>query len=59
LVGVLFDRNVQALASPYLYLPDEMRAVGVHAQGILEALEHLYDAPGLVEEMTNRPSADR
>ena len=59
LVGVLFDRNVQALASPYLYLPEEMRAAGVHAQGLLEALEHLYDAPELVEEMTSPPPADR
>jgi len=58
LVGMLFDQNVQGLASPYLYLPDQMRAVGVDARGLVEALDHIYDASELAQEMTSpTPSA--
>jgi hypothetical protein len=59
LVGMLFDQNVQGLASPYLYLPDQMRAVGVEGRGLVAALNHIYDASELVQEMTNPPSSTR
>ena len=51
LVGVAFDGNIESLPGDYIYLPDRNRAVAVDAAGMLEALEHLYRAARLVEEL--------
>jgi hypothetical protein len=53
-VGIIFDGNIQSLALDYFYTEDRARAVSVDARAILEALGKVYDAQGLVEELTRR-----
>ena len=50
-VGVVFDSNLEALPNRYLYTDQFARAVSVDARGILEALEVMYEADHLVEEL--------
>jgi hypothetical protein len=57
-VGIIFDGNIESLAWDYFYTDDVGRAVSVDAQGILEALDELYDADAVVKELTDaRPAA--
>ena len=53
IVGINFDSNIQKLPNRYLYIDDNegSRAVGVHSAGIVEALQKLYDAGRLVDEI--------
>jgi hypothetical protein len=53
-VGLNFDSNNQKLSNRYWFIADDegSRAVGVHSAGILEALRKIYDADGLVAELT-------
>ncbi len=51
-VGLLFDGNIQSLPGDYIYLPDLNRSVAVDVRGILEALEDIYGAARIVEELT-------
>ncbi len=51
LVGLIFDGNLQSLSADFLYTEDQARAVSVHAAAIVEALEKLYDARPLAEEL--------
>ena len=50
-VGLAFDGNIESLASDYIYLPGRMRTVSVDVRGMLEALDDLYDADRLVQEV--------
>jgi len=50
-VGVVFDSNIEALPNKYLYQTNGPRAISVDARGILEALEHVYEAERVVEEL--------
>ncbi|MDE2782613.1 MAG: S46 family peptidase [Gemmatimonadota bacterium] len=54
IVGVVFDGNIQSLPGDYIYIPDENRSVAVDARGILEALDEIYGAGRIVEELTSR-----
>ncbi|HRA39421.1 MAG TPA: S46 family peptidase [Pyrinomonadaceae bacterium] len=56
IVGLNFDSNNQKLSNRYWYIEENegSRAVGVHTAGILEALRKVYDAPGLVRELTGK-----
>lgn len=56
LVGLNFDSNIQKLSNRYWYIEEEegSRAVAVHSAGILEALRKLYEADGLVKELTGK-----
>ncbi len=54
LVGLNFDRNVEALSRAYIYLPQRGRNVMVDVRGIHAALDHAYDAHRLVEELVHR-----
>jgi hypothetical protein len=57
-VGVIFDGNIESLAWDYFYTDDKGRAVSVDAQGILEALDEVYDADAVVKELEDaRPPA--
>jgi hypothetical protein len=57
-VGIIFDGNIESLAWDYFFTDDKGRAVSVDAQGILEALGHIYDADSVVRELTGaRPAA--
>ncbi len=52
IVGLVFDSNLEALPNIYLYTTDDARAISVDARGILEALQEIYEAERLVEELT-------
>jgi hypothetical protein len=50
-VGLIFDGNIESLPGDYIYLPEENRSVAVDVRGILEALEEIYHADRVVEEL--------
>jgi hypothetical protein len=54
LVGIIFDGNIQSLVLDYIYTDEQSRAVAVHSAGILEALRKIYQANGLVAELTGK-----
>jgi hypothetical protein len=51
LVGVTFDGNLESLPVTYLYSDEQARAVHVDARGIVEALNKVYHAAGLLKEL--------
>jgi hypothetical protein len=54
LVGVNFDRNRHGLVRNFVYTDVQARHISVHSRAVLEALGKLYDASGLVKELTGR-----
>ena len=56
IVGINFDSNIQKLPNRYLYVDESegARAVGVSAAAVIEALQKLYDAGKLVEEIKGK-----
>ena len=52
LVGLIFDGNIQSLVLDVTYEDRQARAVAVDATGIRAALERVYDAAGLVAEIS-------
>ncbi len=59
LVGVVFDGNIESLSNRFLFDAERSRAVAVSADYILEALERLYDATTLADEILRPGSAPR
>jgi hypothetical protein len=55
LVGIIFDGNLPSLVWNYVYTSDKGRAVAVHCSAIIEALQKVYNAGPLVDELTKRP----
>jgi hypothetical protein len=53
-VGLIFDGNIQSLVLDYAYSEDQARAVSVHSAGIIEALRGVYQADGLIKEITGK-----
>ena len=51
LVGMVFDANLEALPSTYMYTDEVARAVHVSSQGIVEALRKVYKTPALLKEL--------
>jgi hypothetical protein len=51
IVGLIFDGNIHSLGGDYAYDPRSNRAVSVHSSAILEALDKVYDARSLREEL--------
>ncbi len=51
-VGLVFDGNIESLPGDYIYLPVENRSVAVDARGILEALEEIYQADRIHQELS-------
>jgi len=51
-VGLVFDGNIQSLPGDYIYMPDLNRTIAVDVRGILEALEDIYGAARIVDELT-------
>jgi hypothetical protein len=51
LVGMVFDANLEALPSTYMYSDEVARAVHVSTQGIVEALRKVYKAGALLKEL--------
>ena len=59
LVGLAFDGNIESLAGDYIYLPGRMRTVSVDVRGMLEALDDIYDADRLVQEVIGGSFVER
>jgi hypothetical protein len=53
IVGLIFDSNFEALPNEYLYTNRTARAISVDGRGILEALEHVYNADRVAVELTS------
>ncbi|MEY3459330.1 MAG: hypothetical protein RL215_2487 [Planctomycetota bacterium] len=51
LVGLIFDGNIQSLSGNYVYTERQSRSVSVHSSAIREALQVVYGAAGLVQEL--------
>jgi hypothetical protein len=53
IVGINFDSNLQKLPNRYLYVDESegSRAVGIHVAAVLEALQKLYGAGDLIQEI--------
>lgn len=51
LVGLVFDGNLPSLGGTYIYDGATNRTVAVHAGAILQALDRIYGARRLVEEL--------
>lgn len=51
IVGLIFDSNIDALQNTYIYLDERGRAISVDSRGILEALDDMYEADRIVEEL--------
>jgi hypothetical protein len=52
LVGLAFDGNIHAIAGQYWFDPEFNRTVGVNTAIMLEALETVYGANHLLDELT-------
>lgn len=50
-VGLIFDGNIQSLVLDFAYSDKEARAVSVCSQAITEALNKVYDAQKLAQEL--------
>ncbi len=57
LVGIAFDGNIQSLPGYFIYDGSVNRTVAVDARGIIEALESIYGAEALVNELLGRKPA--
>jgi hypothetical protein len=51
LVGLNFDRNIDALVRDYIYLPTRGRNVMVDVRAIQAALDNVYGARRVVQEL--------
>ena len=52
LVGLIFDGNIQSLVGDFMYDPSVNRAISVDSRGMLEVMKKVFDANGLVAELT-------
>ena len=55
-VGLIFDGNIQSLGGDYGFDETVNRAVSVHSSAILEALDKVYGAQRLVDELKGKPA---
>ena len=51
LVGLNFDRNIDGLSRDFIYLPERGRNIMVDARAVSEALDFVYDADRIVQEL--------
>jgi len=52
--GVIFDGNIDSLAGDYGFDETVNRAVGVHSAALIEALDKIYGAKRIVEELKGK-----
>ena len=52
-VGIIFDSNIQGLGNGFAFSDVQARAVSVSAPAVVEALQKIYDAGTLAEELGN------
>jgi hypothetical protein len=57
IVGLVFDGNIQSLGGEYGFDEAVNRTVAVHSAALVEALEKVYAARRLVEELARGPAA--
>jgi hypothetical protein len=50
-VGIIFDGNIYSLVLDFAYTDEQARAVSVHSAGIMEALDKVYNAKRVVDEL--------
>ncbi|MCU0700729.1 MAG: S46 family peptidase [Myxococcaceae bacterium] len=55
-VGLIFDGNIQSLGGDYGFDETVNRAVSVHSSAVLEALDKVYGAQRLVDELKGKPA---
>jgi hypothetical protein len=55
IVGITFDGNLESLPDVYLYSDEQARAVHVSVDGISEALQKIYKAGALLQELGLMP----
>ena len=53
-VGLIFDGNIEMLANRYVYRAEIARSVSTHVDGIMEALQKVYEADRVVAELLGR-----
>ena len=53
IIGLAFDGNIQSLPGCFIYTTEDNRMVGLHSQGIIEALKDLYKDTRLSDELIN------
>lgn len=51
MVGLNFDRNIEGLSRDFIYLREQGRNIMVDVRAITEALDDVYDADRIVEEL--------
>jgi len=51
IVGVAFDGNIESLPGDFIYLGERNRTVGVDSRAMLHALEAVYGATALADEL--------
>ncbi len=54
LVGINFDRNRHGLVRNFVYTDEQARHIAVQGRAVIEALERLYDAQPLADELLGR-----
>ena len=57
IVGLVFDGNIQSLGGEFGYDESSNRAVSVHSEAIIEALDKVYGATRVLEEL--RPGSTK
>jgi hypothetical protein len=50
-VGLIFDGNMESLPGDFIFLEEKNRSVAVHSSGILQALDKIYKADRIVNEI--------
>jgi S1-C subfamily serine protease len=58
-VGLIFDGNIQSLPGYFVYDPSVNRAVAVDSRAIVEALQKVYGAKRIVDELTGTKMTSR
>ncbi|GBD87429.1 peptidase S46 [bacterium BMS3Abin03] len=58
IVGLAFDGNIQGLPGNFIFRTEENRTVGVHSQGMLEAIMKVYKLKRLADELQSGHISD-